>query len=353
MKLCRWLIWGIAGALLCGCSTAGYYVQSVRGQMEIWRESRPIPAVLDDPDTSNQVKRKLELAMQVRRFATEQLSLPDNGSYTEYVDLNRPYMVWSVFVTPELSLKPMEWCFLVVGCVNYRGYFQQHSAQKFAQRHAEQGYDVHVGGVPAYSTLGWFDDPVPNTILHYSATEFAGFIFHELAHQVAFAKGDTVFNESFATTVEHLGVERWLQHTGDEDGIEHYRLRRQREQQVIALILEHRVRLEQMYEKDLPDSAKRLAKQELIAALRRDYYKKSADWQSHIAFKKWFDQPINNAKLIAIATYHDLVPVFNKLLQEQNGDLISFYNVVRQLAEESKSSRWQTLTALSTGNATY
>ena len=189
---------------------------------------------------------------------------------------------------------------------------------------------------------------MPNSILSYSDTDFAGLIFHELAHQIAFAKGDTVFNESFATTVEQLGVERWLAHIGDSDRITSYHLQRQRNQQVVGLILEHRARLQRMYEADLPDDAKRLAKRELMAALTDAYHSKVADWPNYTAYKKWFEQPINNAKLISVATYHDLIPAFERLLEQQNGNLVSFYEIVRQLAEEDdKSLRWQTLIALS------
>lgn len=347
MKLPLFWVSGIVIVLLYGCSSAGYYAQSAQGQMKIWRESRPITVVLEDPDVPDKVKQKLELAIEIRRFAIEQLHLPDNESYTEYVDLKSPFMVWSVFVAPELSLQPVEWCFLVVGCVNYRGYFKKQSAQEFAQEHSEQGYDVYVGGVPAYSTLGWFDDPVPNTILSYPEEDFAGLIIHELAHQVAFAKGDTIFNESFATTVEQVGVERWLEHMGDTTRIADYLLKRQRNQQVIALILEHRARLQQVYDDALPDSEKKRVKQQLIAELKKTYVEKIGDWQSYSGYKHWFEQPINNAKLVSIATYNDLTPAFEKLLQEQKGDLTNFYQVVKKLAAEPKTSRWQALTSLS------
>lgn len=333
----------ITGVLLYGCSSAGYYAQSVQGQLEVWRESKPIPVVLDDPDVPEEVKRKLELAMQVRRFAVEQLHLPDNDSYTEYVDLNRPYMVWSVFVAPEFSLQPIEWCFVVVGCVNYRGYFKKPAALQFAQKHEEQGYDVYVGGVPAYSTLGWFDDPVPNTVLNYTDEDFAGLILHELAHQVAFVKGDTVFNESFATAVEQIGVERWLTYKGDRDGIAAHQLRWARNQEIVDLILRYRSELGQIYRKDSSDSHKKRVKEALIEELRETYHVKVAGWGAYTGYKYWFEQPINNAKLASVATYHDLVPGFKRLLREQDGDLPRFYEIVKQLAEESKSYRWQKL----------
>ena len=341
--LCQW---GVIILLISGCSTAGYYAQSVKGQMEIWQGSRPISSVLEDPDVSEQVKDKLELALEIRRFAAEELHLPDNDSYTKFVDLERPYMVWSVFAAPELSLEPVEWCFLVVGCVNYRGYFKKESAQEFADQIVGQGFDVYVGGVPAYSTLGWFDDPLPNTVLKYSKSDFAGLIFHELAHQVAFAKGDTVFNESFATTVENVGVERWLKASGDASEIANYRLSKKRDQQVIDLILDYRAQIEKAYSTNTSDTEKRHVKKQLIAELKRDYEQTTKDWQGYVGYKYWFEQPINNAKLISIATYNELIPAFEKLLEDHGGDLKSFYKSVVELAEQPKSLRRQALATL-------
>lgn len=338
--LCQW---GVIIALISGCSSAGYYAQSVKGQMEIWQESQPISSVLEDPGVAEQVKAKLELALEIRRFAVEELHLPDNKSYTKFVDLERPYMVWSVYAAPELSLEPLEWCFLIVGCVNYRGYFEKQSAQDFAKRVSEQGYDVYVGGVPAYSTLGWFDDPVPNTVLQYSAAEFAGLIFHELAHQVAFAKGDTIFNESFATTVERIGVERWLMASDDAPKIARYHLRKQRDEKVVELILDYRARMDQAYSANTSDMKKRRTKQQLIADLKDAYAETTRQWQGYSGYKYWFEQPINNAKLVSIATYNDLIPAFEKLLEKHGGDLESFYESVAELADQPKSLRRQAL----------
>lgn len=345
--------WGVIIMLISGCSTAGYYAQSVKGQMEIWQGSRPISSVLEDPEVSKGVKDMLELALEIRRFAVEELHLPDNDSYTKFVDLDRPYMVWSVFAAPELSLEPVEWCFLIVGCVNYRGYFTKDSAQEFADQISDQGFDVYVGGVPAYSTLGWFDDPLPNTVLKYSKGDFAGLIFHELAHQVAFAKGDTVFNESFASTVERLGVERWLMVSGDASEIARYRLDKKRDQQVVDLILDYRAQMEAAYSANTSDTEKRRIKQQLVAELKEAYARITKDWKGYSGYRYWFEQPINNAKLISIATYNELIPAFEKLLQNHGGDLKSFYQSVIELAEQPKSSRREALAALNRGQYTF
>ena len=322
-----------------GCSTAGYYVQSISGQMQIWRDSRPIETVLVDPEVRDEVKKKLRLALEVRSFAVEELGLPDNGSYTEFVDLDRPYVVWSVFAAPEFSLAPEEWCFPVVGCVTYRGYFDQQDAIDFAAEYAREGFDAYVGGVPAYSTLGWFDDPVPNTILGYPDEDFAGLIFHELAHQVAFAKGDTVFNESFASAVERTGVERWLSASGEPGRIEEFNRRNQRHEAVVATILDYRARLETLYASDASPTQKREGKARLIRSMKDEYARSVSNWPGYTGYKHWFAKPINNAQMLSVATYNDLVPAFEKLLQQHGGNLPQFYEAAKKLADMEKSER--------------
>jgi predicted aminopeptidase len=192
----------------CGCTQLGYYAQSVRGQLDIWRREKPIEAVIDDHAAPQTLRDKLALVLKVREFASAELALPRNGSYRRYADLQRPYVVWNVFAAAEFSTQPVQWCFAMAGCVNYRGYFAKDDADAFAVTAAAQGHDIYVGGVPAYSTLGWFADPVLNTFVHYPPAELARLIFHELSHQVVYVKDDTIFNESFAVTVEREGVKR-------------------------------------------------------------------------------------------------------------------------------------------------
>lgn len=335
----------VTAVLAGGCSTAGYYAQSISGQMQIWRETRPIETVLVDPDVAEEVKRKLRLALDIRRFAVEELGLPDNDSYTEFVDLERPFVVWSVFAAPELSLEPEEWCFLVVGCVTYRGYFDKADAEDFAGEYAARGFDVYVGGVPAYSTLGWFDDPVPNTVLDYPDEEFAGLIFHELAHQTVFAKGDTVFNESFASTVEREGVRRWLSAAGEPAGIEEYTLRNRRNEAVVAVILDYRERLDSLYASSAPADQKRVVKARLIREMKEEYERRLSGWPGYRGYRHWFSRPINNAQLLSVATYNDLVPAFEKLLASTNGDLPDFYAAAEKLADMEKDERRAALAA--------
>ncbi|MFA9217739.1 MAG: aminopeptidase, partial [Sphingomonadaceae bacterium] len=212
-----WLAAGGVALLLAGCAQLKYYMQAAQGQYALWSDARPIDDWLGDPSTDPQLKARLEKALLIRRFAVRELGLPDNASYKNYAALSRPFVLWNVVATPELSLRPIQWCFPIAGCVSYRGYYSKDDAQAYASELRTEGNDVQVGGVPAYSTLGWFSDPLLSTFINYSDAELARMVFHELSHQVAYAGDDTMFNESFATAVERIGVQRWLvQHAGNE-----------------------------------------------------------------------------------------------------------------------------------------
>jgi predicted aminopeptidase len=197
-----------------GCTQLGYYTQSVSGQLDIWRREKPIHEVIEDAASPPALRDKLAQVLVIREYASRELALPANSSFRRYADLQRPFVAWNVFATEEFSMQPKTWCFAVAGCVSYRGYFAKADAENFAVGIAAAGHDVYVGGVPAYSTLGWFADPVLNTFIHYSPVELARLIFHELSHQVVYVKDDTVFNESFAVAVERAGVARWIARHG-------------------------------------------------------------------------------------------------------------------------------------------
>lgn len=341
----------LLAGLLVGCSTVGYYYQSARGQLDLTCRARDIEEVLKDDAVAPAVRDKLERVQEIRRFASEQLYLPDNDSYRTYADLEREYVIWNVFAAPPLAVEPHRWCFPIVGCVVYRGYFAEADARRYARTLQDRDLETYVAGVPAYSTLGWFDDPVVSTILHYPETELAGLIFHELAHQVAYAKGDSVFNESFATTVEIEGVERWLEHEGRDRDIEAYRLRRQRDATVIDTVLEHRRRLDKAYNSE-HDRAWKLERKAAIIASLRDRYTALVDgWDGYRGYRRWFAQDLNNAHFVAVAAYHDKVRAFQRLLARHDGDLASFYEVIAELTERSAEHRNEYLDRLESGTS--
>lgn len=307
--------------------------------MRVLGAQRPIDALLENPDTPPALQRKLRLVLEVREFASRYLGLPDNDSYRYYADIKRPYVLWNVFAADEFSTKLQTWCFPVAGCVSYRGYFAQDKAEEFAASLRARGRDVFVGGVPAYSTLGWFHDPVLNTVLDRHDTDLAGLIFHELAHQVIYVRNDSAFNESFATAVELEGVRRWLAQRGSADKIAAYEQAKHRQARFAGLIALYRERLKELYVEDIPREDKFARKAALFAALKQDYAALKQDWGGYAGYDRWFARDLNNAHLASVATYHQLVPGFQQVLREQDGDLPRFFHAIKQLAKLSKTER--------------
>ena len=271
------------------------------------------------------------------------------ASYRRYTALDRPYVLWNVFATPPLSLEPMQWCFPVAGCVNYRGYFAEAAAQAEASRLSATGDDVYVGGVPAYSTLGYFDDPVLSTIIRYPETEVARLIFHELAHQIAYAKDDTVFNESFAVTVEESGVERWLAKRNEPRLTAQFEWAQQQRRAFLDLVRRTRSRLEALYASAASDEEKRAAKAAAFAAMRAEYEAQKAASGGQGGFDTWFARGANNAAIVAVGLYTERVPQFKALLDAEGGDLPRFYARVKELSAMPKAQREQALAAVAAG----
>jgi predicted aminopeptidase len=327
---------------LAGCAGIGYYYQAVSGQVDVWRKSEPIDRVIGDAHTDPALRARLETVKRVRDFASAELALPDNGSYRKYADLGRPYVVWNVFATPELSMKPVEWCFPFAGCVSYRGYFGERQAEDFGDDLRKRGRDVFVAGIPAYSTLGWFDDPVLNTFIGYPDAEIARLMFHELAHQVLYVSGDTMFNESFATAVEIEGMDRWLEHNGTAQQREAYDRRQEYKRGFVELVLACRDRLRALYASDLDDDAKRARKAQTFAQLKADYQALRQSWNGYAGYDRFFEGELNNAHIVPVATYSELVPAFRRLLAENGGDFKRFYveaKAIGRLNAEQRTAR--------------
>jgi predicted aminopeptidase len=330
---------------LSACASLGYYAQAAHGQFSLLAQARPIDDWLADPQTPPPLKEKLREVQQIRRFAISELGLPDNASYTTYARLPRRYALWNVVAAPALSLTPRRWCFPVAGCVNYRGYYDQQAAQDFGAQLRNAGDDVQVLGVPAYSTLGWFNDPVLSTFINYPDAELARLVFHELAHQTYYIKGDSEFNESFATAVESAGVARWLKQYGTEAQEQTYRAFEQRKRDFLALLLRRRADLARIYASNVDDKQKLQEKAEVFDALRTDYEILKQRWGGYAGYDRWFATPLSNAHLALVATYHDLEPGFEALLR-QTPDFPTFYAKVKALGALDKTARHHALREL-------
>jgi predicted aminopeptidase len=328
----------VAGTLLAGC----YVMQAARGQAAILMKREPIERVVARARTPVPVRSRLEQVVGIREFAARELGLPRNRSYTTYTDVGRPYVVWNVFAAPEFSVEPRRWCFPIAGCVPYRGYFAHKSASKFAERQRLRGFDVHVGGVAAYSTLGHFADPVLSTMMRFDDVELASIIFHELAHQKVYARDDSSFNEAFATAVEEEGVRRWLLAAGRGAELERFNARRQHLVAVNDEVMRTRTSLRGIYAQPaIPANiaSLRAEKAQALGALVARLQRLSKDWDDGIDYGDWFGNGLNNARLVAVATYFDCVPGFERLLGEQDGNLPAFYGAVAALARRPATER--------------
>jgi predicted aminopeptidase len=331
--------------LLSGCATP-YLMQAASGQWRVLRERVPITQLLADPGTPAQLRARLMRVQAAREFASRDLGLPDNKSYRTYADIGRPYVVWNVVAAPEFSVTPKHWCFPVAGCVAYRGYFREARARDFANALAVQGYDVTVDGVPAYSTLGRFADPVLSSMLRYGDDELAATIFHELAHQLLYVRDDSEFNEAFATSVEDVGLERWLAHQGEMQRVQALRREQASERELVDLLSHARTRLAQLYASAAPPAEMRAKKAAMLNELGtaiRTLEKRSG--VLYPLYDEWISTGLNNARLASVATYYDCVPGFMRLLEEAGGDLPRFYAAARELAREPRAARHARLCA--------
>ena len=277
--------------------------------------------------------------MQGHQDAVAELALPDNRSYRTVVPTPDEGVVWSVVATPRYSLEPRAWCFPIAGCTSYRGYFDRAAADAYAGGLGAEGLDVTVDPVPAYSTLGWFDDPLPGGLLRWPDHDVAAIVFHELAHQRFYLKGDSAFNEAFATAVAEEGVARWLVRRGDPSAVEAWHSTQQRRLEFIGLLLEIRAGLAALYASGRPEAEMQAGKVHLFDELRRRYADLEASWDGAPGFGHWMARPLNNARLAAVATYREQLPAFRTLLQCVGGDLPAFYEAVERLAELPQAER--------------
>ncbi|MBU6402806.1 MAG: aminopeptidase [Verrucomicrobia bacterium] len=360
----RWLLPVLTGLAVAGCQTAGYLRQAVSGQLEILRLERPVRKLMADAGTPPGLKEKFREVERLRQFAKAELALPIDGHYLRYADLHRRYVVWNVYAAPEFSLRPKAWWYPIVGRLVYHGYFSEAEARRYADRLRQRGWDVYVEGVEAYSTLGWFKDPLLNTFIHERPTVLAETLFHELAHQRLFVGSDTDFDEAFATAVGEEGVRRWLAASGDPLAAGAYEQELARDDELMQLVMDCRRKLSALYRRAgltrrrpgaadgaTQAAATRREKERIIAELRVGYARLRARRGGDPAADRWFAGPLNNAQLNAAATYYVWVPAFHRLLEQHGGDLKKFYRAAAELARLPEAQRHRRLEALLTSSA--
>ncbi|MHC8297202.1 aminopeptidase [Pseudomonas sp. LB3P58] len=328
-RVLRILFPGVLFLFLNGCAGVSYYSQLASGQLQLLRAREPVSTVIADPGRDPLLRAHLTQSQKARTFASQQLRLPDNQSYRLYADIGRPFVVWNVFATPEFSLTPQNHCFPIAGCVAYRGYYSQSAARGEAALQRLQGMDVSIGGVEAYSTLGWFNDPIISSMMAWGDEQLATLIFHELAHQRFYVKDDTEFNESFATFVEQEGTRQWRAFRGvaPDSGTQV-----QQRDQFIQLVLDTRTRLERLYTLPLPADQMRQRKADEFERLRGEYRQlRDSRWAGDKRYDAWINAPMNNARLLPFGLYDQWVPAFAALFRQVGGDWVKFYAAAEQL----------------------
>ncbi len=347
---------GVLVAAVCvtsGCDTLGYYLQAARGHVDLMQRARPVAELVADPATPAASRERLQLSQQMRAFAVAELKLPDNNSYQRFADLGRESVVWNVVAAPELSLKLKTWCFPVMGCVGYRGYFERAGADALAAQLRAEGWEASVYGVPAYSTLGWSNwlggDPLLSTFTAWPEADLARLIFHELSHQVAYAADDTTFNESFAVTVERIGGRRWLAQHANETQRAQVAAQDKRREEFRAFAMRWRGALEAIYAGDIDAATQRQRKADAMALMRAEYEAlKAGPWGGNKGYDAWMARA-NNATLSVMAAYNQHVPLFEALFERCGGDFGRFYVQVRRLAEMPRAERLEALAGSAAG----
>ncbi|MGB0866548.1 MAG: aminopeptidase [Granulosicoccaceae bacterium] len=333
-------------SLLPGCAVLGYYGQAVKGHWQLMRARVPVQEVIDDPRTDQNTRLALKRAEAARKFASDTLGLPDNASYTTYVDIKRPAVTWNVIATRPLSIEPEKWCFPVAGCLSYRGYFRQEAAEAYAEQLRAEGLDVAVTQAGAYSSLGWFDDPLLSTMISRAEPLLAGVVFHELAHQQLYVKNDSSFNESFASFVERQGIEDWIAQLGQPELLARYELYSSRRAEFLQLLTGLRQELAGLYGSNLSAEQKFDAKEAAFERLRENYKALKNQWGGYSGYDTWFDKPLNNARVAGISTYNRWVGAFATLFADSGKNYALFYQRSAELAALEPAARQDRLEAL-------
>ena len=336
----------LAGVSLTACSNLGYYAQAAGGHMKLMRAREPIDELLADEALDPTLRTQLETLLAARVFAVESLSLPDTDSYSTYVETGRNAVTWNVVAAEEFSVRPYVWCFPVAGCVNYRGYFARADALEYADDFRREGYDVSVGGASAYSTLGWFDDPVLDTMLRGSDTRYVGTLFHEMAHQLLYVEDDSDFNEAYASFVEQEGVRLWLQSRGEADRIEAYEASLVRAEGFVGLLGRTRAELIEVYEGAGDEAAKREGKEAAFARMLEGYEELKQSWDGYAGYDGWFRREPNNARLVSVSTYRRYIPAFAVLFDDVGRDIDAFHASAEEIGRMAGEARRQRMEAL-------
>ena len=337
--------------LISGCADLGYYWHTAKGHMAIMDRRVAIDDLLDDPQTDAKLKERLKLVKEIRAFAFSQLALPESGSYTDYAQLDHPYALQNLFAAPEFSTKLLSWCYPIAGCTSYRGFYEQQRLDAFVANLKADNNEVHISRVPAYSTLGWFDDPVLSSFINWSDHRLAGLLFHELTHQRIYIDGDSKFNESLASAVQQVGIRLWLESHGQLDKLDRFDRGLAYRQDVVGLIESARKRLSDIYDEDKSNEWKRVEKQKVFRQMRDQYEEIAYKHNYRDGYARWIASELNNAKLGSVSTYNALIPAFVSMIEAFDRDFERFFQYAEKIGNMEKDKRDLCLKAWQEGNA--
>lgn len=329
--------------LFSGCETTHFYSQAAKGQLQLLSNRKSVKKLIQSEETDPKLKDRLALTQRILKFAESELGLDHHGNYQKFTQLDRPHVVWNVYAAPEFSMVDKEWWYPFVGSLSYRGYFKEKYAREYAEKLSDEGLDTFVGGVAAYSTLGYFNDPLLSTFIFDNEPELAELIFHELAHTKKFHRGDTDFNEAFATAIAQEGTRLWLIKEGKTDWLKRYDAGQARHKQFVDLVISTKEELDSLYEiaPEEPSTALtadlRIKKQQIFDRMRSRYDELKVQWNGYRGFDRWMDMPINNAQINTVTTYYELEPVFTQLIRE-SATFEEFYEKAELMAEERKNT---------------
>jgi predicted aminopeptidase len=325
--------------LLCGCADFGYYWHSASGHLALMNQRVDLDEMLTDDKIDTRLRQRLQRLREIRRYSVEHLGLPDNGSYDSYVQLDEPWVVQNLFAAAEFSTQLEQWCYPFIGCASYRGYYDDRRLQAYVDRLESRGLEVYVAGVPAYSTLGWFDDPVLSSFIDWPEHRLAGLIFHELTHQRIYVDDDTTFNESLASAVQQAGTELWLKSNNQQEALREMSRWLAYSEEVIELIVSTREGLTELYAGDLKDEEKRAQKARRFDAVRAEHAGIAARHDIAGGFGSWFAGELNNAKIGSVAAYNSRLPAFMHMLDAHDRDFPAFFDYVEKLADLERETR--------------
>jgi predicted aminopeptidase len=308
-------------SLLAGCSPA-YFLRAAYEEGKILWRREPIADFIQKPDVAADTQEKLQLVLAARDYARDVLKFNVGGSYSSYSRVDRPDLTYIVLAAPKTELRPYTWWFLIVGSVPYKGYFSKADAEAEIERLKAKGYDTNLRTSAAFSTLGWFDDPLLSHLLKYDKVTLTDIVFHELFHSTLYVKGAGEFNESSANFIGHRAAIDLFRARQGEGSAEYQRamLSWEQEKEFGRFIAEVVGTLTELYGRDISRDDKLRLREEVFARSKADWTRRIADRPAH-RFHRFAQQPLNNAVLMHYVVYQKDLDLFESLYEACGRDL--------------------------------